>query len=231
MCARPRADGPHALASTSSGGAPVPVLANPTRSPLRTAVSVAAAPSSTRLTSARALPSPGARPAGRTLLPSIRSRATPGFEPAAARLRRCRRGQRGTLDAPRSTRAGSAPRRLASIVFAVLGVEENIPQASTVLDVTELTVTASIVLYLQGIDPRRSSPPCANATRRWCPQAPASGSDRSRRPRRTGASRRSHSAPAKQAHRFRSPRQSWLVNGASGVGHTRNAMGKRGCQQ
>ena len=35
----------------------------------------------------------------------------------------------------------------------MLGVEKNIPQASTILDATELTVTASIVLYLQGIDP------------------------------------------------------------------------------
>ena len=95
-CARPRADGPHALASTSSGaGRRSPCCQNPTRSPLRTALSVVAAPSSTRLTSARAVPTPVARPAGRTLLPSTRSRATPGFEPAAARLRGCRRGQRG----------------------------------------------------------------------------------------------------------------------------------------
>jgi hypothetical protein len=108
--ARPRADGPHALASTSSrAGRRSPCCQNPTRSPLRTAVSVVAAPSSTRLTSARAVPTPVARPAGRTLLPSIRSRAAPGFEPAAARLRGCRRGQRGTLDAPRSICAGSAP--------------------------------------------------------------------------------------------------------------------------
>jgi hypothetical protein len=35
----------------------------------------------------------------------------------------------------------------------VLGVEETMPQASTILDATELTVTASIVLYLQAIDP------------------------------------------------------------------------------
>jgi NhaP-type Na+/H+ or K+/H+ antiporter len=39
------------------------------------------------------------------------------------------------------------PRGLASIVFAVLVVEENIPHASTIVDATALTVTASIVLH------------------------------------------------------------------------------------
>jgi sodium/hydrogen antiporter len=39
------------------------------------------------------------------------------------------------------------PRGLASIVFAVLVVEENVPQASTIVDATALTVTASILLH------------------------------------------------------------------------------------
>jgi sodium/hydrogen antiporter len=39
------------------------------------------------------------------------------------------------------------PRGLASIVFAVLVVEENIPHASTIVDATALTVTLSIVLH------------------------------------------------------------------------------------
>jgi sodium/hydrogen antiporter len=39
------------------------------------------------------------------------------------------------------------PRGLASIVFAVLVVEENTPHASTIVDATALTVTASIVLH------------------------------------------------------------------------------------
>jgi sodium/hydrogen antiporter len=39
------------------------------------------------------------------------------------------------------------PRGLASIVFAVLVIEENTPHASTIVDATALTVTASIVLH------------------------------------------------------------------------------------
>ena len=39
------------------------------------------------------------------------------------------------------------PRGLASIVFAVLVVEENVPHASTIVDATALTVTLSIVLH------------------------------------------------------------------------------------
>ena len=39
------------------------------------------------------------------------------------------------------------PRGLASIVFAVLVVEADIPGASTIVDATALTVTASIVLH------------------------------------------------------------------------------------
>jgi sodium/hydrogen antiporter len=39
------------------------------------------------------------------------------------------------------------PRGLASIVFAVIVVEEDIPHASTIVDATALTVTASIVLH------------------------------------------------------------------------------------
>jgi len=54
------------------------------------------------------------------------------------------------------TRSGAAtvafmgwfgPRGLASIVFAVIVVEENIPHAATIVDVTAVTVTASIVLH------------------------------------------------------------------------------------
>jgi sodium/hydrogen antiporter len=39
------------------------------------------------------------------------------------------------------------PRGLASIVFAVIVVEENIPQATTIVDATALTVTASIICH------------------------------------------------------------------------------------
>jgi sodium/hydrogen antiporter len=39
------------------------------------------------------------------------------------------------------------PRGLASIVFAVIVVEENIPHASTIVDATAVTVTASIVCH------------------------------------------------------------------------------------
>ena len=39
------------------------------------------------------------------------------------------------------------PRGLASIVFAVLVVEAEVPHTSTIVDATALTVTASIVLH------------------------------------------------------------------------------------
>lgn len=39
------------------------------------------------------------------------------------------------------------PRGLASIVFAVIVVEETIPDAATIVDATAVTVTASIVLH------------------------------------------------------------------------------------
>jgi NhaP-type Na+/H+ or K+/H+ antiporter len=39
------------------------------------------------------------------------------------------------------------PRGLASIVFAVIVVETGVPHASTIVDATALTVTASIVVH------------------------------------------------------------------------------------
>jgi len=39
------------------------------------------------------------------------------------------------------------PRGLASIVFAVIVVEADVPNASTIIDATALTVTASILLH------------------------------------------------------------------------------------
>jgi hypothetical protein len=92
---------------------------------------------------------------------------------------RARRGTSSRVSTRSARNTGCAPlylcwfgpRRLASIVFAVLGVEKNIPQASTILDATELTVTASIVLYLQGIDPEEI---ITALRKRHAPMVPAS---------------------------------------------------------
>jgi sodium/hydrogen antiporter len=84
------------------------------------------------------------------------------------------------------------PRGLASIVFAVLVVEADVPQATTIVDATALTVIASIVLHglsagpltdryarrlrrrppRTGIEAAETTMPVAVATARW-PRAPS----------------------------------------------------------
>jgi len=65
------------------------------------------------------------------------------------------------------------PRGLASIVFAVLVVEANIPHAATIVDATALTVTASIVLH--GL----SSGPLTKRYTQWLKRLPpATGIER-----------------------------------------------------